>query len=297
MSKEVAQLKEQIQELERELTLKNAEVLRYRQELAKANNQLEKMIVQVGQELRSAQALQKFLSPTELPHIPGFEFSTKFLPGTRFGGDYFDIFEHEDKLKFGVLMACSSGYAMSALLLSVIIKVSSQIEARKGLSPEKVIELLAKEVVPHIQGTDSASLFYAVVDRRSYDVDFASAGDIKAYLLVQGKDALTELKATGPALRKDVQLSLQKGTFSMSSKDRLVVASEGVTKAVNSQGVAWGSWGLEEAMGRAPKTGVHELRNEILIANERFSGKEDPLKDQTVLVLEVKDRVIKLAKQ
>jgi len=297
MSKEVAQLKEQIQELERELTLKNAEVLRYRQELAKANNQLEKMIVQVGQELRSAQALQKFLSPTELPHIPGFEFSTKFLPGTRFGGDYFDIFEHEDKLKFGVLMACSSGYAMSALLLSVIIKVSSQIEARKGLSPEKVIELLAKEVVPHIQGTDSASLFYAVVDRRSYDVDFASAGDIKAYLLVQGKDALTELKATGPALRKDVQLSLQKGTFSMSAKDRLVVASEGVTKAVNSQGVAWGSWGLEEAMGRAPKTGVHELRNEILLANERFSGKEDPLKDQTVLVLEVKDRVIKLAKQ
>ncbi len=154
-----SEYKERISELEHELAVKEAELHRYRLELSKANSVLEKMIAQVSQELKLAQSLQKFLSPTALPHVQGFEFSTKFLPGTRSGGDYFDIFEHEDKLKFGILISSASGYSLSSLLLSIIIKISSQMEARRGLEAHKVVALLAKEVVPNILNDDKASSF------------------------------------------------------------------------------------------------------------------------------------------
>ncbi|HEY8271717.1 MAG TPA: sigmaB regulation protein RsbU, partial [Pseudobdellovibrionaceae bacterium] len=135
MAKEIDSLKERIQELELELVGKDKELLKYRQELGKVNVSLEHLIAQISEEIRMAGLIQRMLSPTQLPNISGFECSTKYLPGERFGGDYFDIFEHEDKLKFGIVVASSSGYTMSALFLSVLIKISSQIEARRGLEP------------------------------------------------------------------------------------------------------------------------------------------------------------------
>jgi hypothetical protein len=41
---------------------------------------------------------------------------------------------------------------------------------------------------------------------------------------------------------------------------------------------------------------VHDLRNEILYQVERFAQGKDIPQDATVVVCEVKDRVIKLAK-
>lgn len=290
------ELKERISELEHELAVREAELHRYRLELGKANSALERMIAQVSQELKLAQTLQKFLSPTELPHVQGFEFSTKFLPGTRSGGDYFDIFEHEDKLKFGILVSSASGYSLSSMLLSVIIKISSQMEARRGLEAHKVVGLLAKEVVPHIQNEDRASLFYGVVDRRNYEMQYCSVGNIDGFLQVYGQDSLVELLPTGPSLGKDYNTEPQSRTIQLNPRDRVILATEGLKMSQNSLGVNWGGHGLAEAISQAAKQGVHELRNEILYSNEKYSGKTDPVRDQTVIVTEVKDRVIKLAK-
>lgn len=290
------ELKERISDLEHELAVKDAELSRYRHELSKSNAALEKIIAQVSQELKMAQILQKFLSPTELPNVQGFEFSTKFVPGTRYGGDYFDIFEHEDKLKFGILISSATGYSLSSLLLSVIIKISSQIEARRGLAPDKVVALLAKEVVPSISSEDRASLFYGVVDRRSYELQYCSIGTIDGFLQVYGQESLVELLPTGPAISKDYNTQPQSRTLQLNPRDRLILATEGIKNTQNSLGVNWGGHGISEAISRAPKQGVHELRNEILYSNERYSGKQDPLRDQTLIVTEVKDRVIKLAK-
>lgn len=289
-------LKERISELEHELAVKEAELHRYRLELTKANTALEKLIHQISQELKLAQTLQKFLSPTELPNVQGFDFSTKFLPGTRSGGDYFDIFEHEDKLKFGILISSASGYSLSSLLLSVIIKISSQMEARRGLEADRVVALMAKEVVPHITNDDRASLFYAVVDRRSYEMQYCSVGVIDGFLQVYGQDSLVELLPTGPSLGKDFNTEPQSRKVQLNPRDRVVLATEGLKMSQNSLGVNWGGHGISEAILRAPKTGVHEVRNEILFANEKYTGKTDPVRDQTLIVTEVKDRVIKLAK-
>lgn len=290
------ELKERISELEHELAVKEAELHRYRLELTKTNSIVEKLIHQMSHELKIAQDLQKYLSPTTLPNIQGFDFSTKFLAGTRSGGDYFDVFEHEDKLKFGVIISSATGYTLSSLLLSVIIKISSQMEARRGLEAHKVVALLATEIVSKISNEDRASLFYGVVDRRSYEFQYCSIGNIDGFCQVYGQDSLVELLPTGPALGKDFNTEPQSRTLQLNPRDRLVLATEGLKNSQNSLGVNWGGHGLSEAISRAPKQGVHELRNEILFSNEKYTGKTEPLRDQTLIVTEVKDRVIKLAK-
>ena len=290
-----ADLKERISELEHELAVKDAELHRYRLELGKVNNILEKMIAQTNQDLKLAQVLQKHLSPTKLPHIQGFDFSTKFLPGTRSGGDYFDIFEHEDKLKFGILLSSASGYTLSSALLSVVIKMSSQIEARRGLEAHRVLAEVSKEVVETIKNADQASLFYGIVDRRTFEMQYCSIGNIDVFHQVHGKESLQELLPCAPALGQGFNTELQSKVIHLNPRDRLVIATEGLKTTANSLGVQWGGHGLSEAIIKAPKQGVHELRNEILYTNEQYRGTPDPVRDQTVIVTEVKERVIKLA--
>lgn len=296
MANEIDSLKERIQELEMELVTKDKELSKYRQELTKVNVSLENLISQVTEEIRMAGLIQKMLSPTQLPNISGFECSSKYQPGDRFGGDYFDIFEHEDKLKFGVVVASSSGYTMSALFLSVLIKISSQIEARRGLEPHKMLELLTKELVPNIQNSDKASVFYAVIDRRTYELSYSSVGRVEACLQVYGQESLETLDPCGAAFSREFNTQPHTLKLQLNPRDRLVIATEGLVSAQNSQGQMWGGEGLRESIRMAPRQGVHELRNEILHQNEKFTGRRSPLRDQTVIVMEVKDRVIKLAK-
>ena len=294
---EISELKNKIIFLEQELKLKAAEVTRYRAELSKANSELEKIIADLGQELKMAAQIQRVLSPTEIPNIPGFEFSTKFNSGTDRGGDYFDIFEHEDKMKFGIVLANSSGYSMSALFLSVLIKLSSQIEARRGMSPDSVLAQMAKELVPNIENQDTASVFYGVMDRRSFDFSFASSGVLLGFLLSHGSETVTKLlPGSGPFKKEYLERPLAQ-TLQLNARDRLILCSEGVLQAENSTFEAFGVDRLSNAIIKTARKSVHDVRNEILFQVQQFTGHEEPSRDQTVIILEVKDRVIKLAKK
>ena len=271
MANELEILKERIQELEEELTLKNAEVLRYRQELFKVNQTLEKLTQQISQEIRISTILQKMLSPTELPKMKGFEFSTKYIPGSKFGGDYFDIFEHDNKLKFGIIMASASGYSMSALLLSVIIKISSRMESRKALDPSQVLKNLATEVMPYMQNSDSASVFYAVIDRSTMQMTYSQAGQISSYIQQSGRTALRSLNST-TAIQQNVKFDPMDEAIDLASHDRLIICSEGIVKSPLSTGENLGSQGLLRILQETQRLSVHELRNEVLYQLERLQS-------------------------
>lgn len=289
--------KDKIKDLETELAARDAELLQYRSMVKKTNEQLETLISDLGQELKLAARIQKLLSPTEIPNIPGVDFSTKFNPGMKSGGDYFDIFEHDDRLKFGVILSSASGYSMSALFLSVLIKLSAQIEAKKGLDPDKVLIRMAEEMMTDVQPKDSASLFYGVVDRRTYELKFSLMGSLCGLIQVHGQDHAVWLEPSAPRLTKDFSGKPLSQTVTLGARDRLILCTEGITEAQNAQGEAFGRERLMKSVSRAPRSGVHELRNEILFQVEKFTGKSEPSRDQTVLVTEVKDKVIRLAKK
>jgi serine phosphatase RsbU (regulator of sigma subunit) len=82
----------------------------------------------------------------------------------------------------------------------------------------------------------------------------------------------------------------------LNPRDQLLFCTPGVLEARDAQGEQFGPERLYKAILSCPSRGVHELRNEILYKVQAFSGIIEPERDQTVVALEVKDRVIKLAK-
>lgn len=296
MQNELDNLLKKIQQLEKEVSQKDQDLVRYRNELVMTNQRIEKMIAQVSEDLRYAGLIQKALSPTALPNISGMDFSSKFVPGSRFGGDYFDVFEHEDKLKFGIILSSASGYAMSALFLSVVIKMSSQIEARRGLEPNRVLKLMAQEIVPSVQTEkDRSNIFYGVVDRRSFELTYASVGSAPGFHFDAEKGKWEPLASGAPPLSKEFAAEIEMHRLSLNPRDRLVICSDGVVNATAPSGEVFGVERLRRALFSAPKSGVHELRNEILFQIEQFGGAPEFQRDLSIVVVEVRDRVIKLA--
>jgi sigma-B regulation protein RsbU (phosphoserine phosphatase) len=288
MSDENAQLKKKVQFLEAELHSKNSELIIYRQELLKISQRLDSLMAQISSDTKVLSQVQKTLIPTEVPSIPGFEISRKFVYGSKHGGDYFDIFEHADKFKFGILVASSSGYAMSSLFMSLILKVSHVLEAKKGNPPDKILQQIADDIKKLAKDGDMTSTFYAVIDRRDFSLDFCSAGGIEGFYLTPQKPVQI-LKSTNSALSAHFNEKLSLAHLDLEPKSRLVVVTEGLTQVFTRDE-------LIKILTDNAKNGVHDLRNELLFQAQRKSKTDEPLRDQTVVIIEVKEKVIKLAK-
>ena len=285
---ELIRLKKIVQDLETQVKTKSLEVMTYRQELQKFSQKLDSLMSQIAGDTQLLAQVQKVLVPTEMPRIPGFEFSRKFVFGSQSGGDYFDIFEHEDKFRFGVLVASSSGYAMSALFLSLILKVSHILEAKKGNAPEKVLQQMADELKVLAGPKDYTNAFYAVIDRRDYSFKFCSAGQIEAFYMSHDR-VVRHMKSEFSPFGQQFSAQLTSAQIELEPKSRVCIVTEGLLDIIGPDRVV-------KAMTNGVKAGVHELRNELLFQAQQVSKLQEPLRDQTVVVIETKDQVIKLAK-
>jgi serine phosphatase RsbU (regulator of sigma subunit) len=84
--------------------------------------------------------------------------------------------------------------------------------------------------------------------------------------------------------------------ISLDPRDKLILVSEGIVKALNEANEPYGEDRLFETILKNPRSGCHDLRNEIFFQVSKFADHREYIQDLTVLVMEVKDKVIKLRK-
>lgn len=290
------ELKQRVRLLEKELENKNKDLEIYREELAKANSKLEQLIIHVHSQLKKALEIQRQVVPTEFPHIPGFEFSTKFLASSVTGGDYFDIFEHRNKMRFGVLLTSASGYSLSALFLSVFMKFTFQNrQDEEAMDPQHFITALRNEFMSGVKPNDIFHCFYGVMNRRYFRLDYVLCGDIYALHFKCSTNTIHRLKPQGMAISQGLLGEIPMSSVHFEAKDKLIVCSPGLFKIKNLQGELFGEERYLSLMKGSGLSDVHNLRNEVIFQAERFAGKAALPQDLTVVVLEAKDNVLKLA--
>lgn len=285
---EIKNLKNEIAFLRSELQSKQLEVTAYKNEILKFSQKLDLLTTKSNEDIRILNQIHKFLSPTELPQFPGFEFSRKFVYGSKFGGDYFDIFEHEDKMKFGVIISSATGYAMSALFLSLILKMSHILEAKKGMAPAKVIEHIGGELKNLASEKDQIQALYAVIDRRDWTFNFCAVGKIQGFF-INPNEPMQLISSKSVGLGPAFESTYSEIKLNLEPKTKIILVTEGLMDVLTREEMA-------EVIQSPKIKSVHDLRNDLLVAAQIKSGLETPLRDQTVVVIEVKDKIIKLAK-
>ncbi len=273
-----------------------AEIERYKSEIADINSVVEHLIQQANQELQIWTAIQRKVSPTEVPHFPGAHISAKFTPGMKSGGDYFEFFELNDKMTLGIIISSANGYGLSATLMSILIKYTSRPEIQKFQSPEDVVRAIVDELHPICGDQEEASLIFGYLDRRNFEFRYCHLGNIFGMHSSQGRNI--RIEPDSAPITKNHKPNILTHLLPLNAKDRLTFATEGILQSINKEtGRPFGTEGLMRCLQRVPKTGAHNLRNEVFYQLEQWQSSEPTDRDQTLLVLEVDERVLKLAKK
>ena len=265
----------------------------YEEVLKKSNKDIERITQDLQDSLALISSIHRQLIPTELPKIPHFKFSYKFLP-TSIGvsGDFFDIIPLKDPLKFGVLLSSCNTYAITSLFLSTILKSSTKLKEIK--SSKDFMIYLADCLHDSFPKKESIHLFFGVIDRRRFTLDYCIAGDVFAGL--KTADSVSVLKPSSKILHKDFKTSFKSKTIDLNPKNALILCSPGVIQKENQKGKHFGLDQIVKSISKK-SLGVLEIRQNILFKVRQFGKGKASTQDQTVLVIKVKDRILKLTKK
>lgn len=282
--KTVEVLENKLVELSSELEERNKDLSVYKEEISRLNHILSEIILGLDRDLDTVRNIFKFLVPTQFPHISGFNFSTKFVPGLRFNGDYVDVFEHYDKFKFNLILSSSTGSALTALLIAFLLKYGREKDGEKAPTPEEFVSKILKEIKTKGQSLADIQLSCLTVDRRTYNLTYKIHG--KVFSLFQNGETGEVIELN--SVKKESEIKLK-------SFDRIVLVSPGIVACPNEKGQPFSMTPIVESLASVPRTSsAHDLRNSIFFKLDQHLAGRRPMHDTSLIVMTVDDNVIKL---
>ena len=287
-------LKEKIKSLEEKLKTKDEFLKKYRQSLHDSNARIKKAAKDLEGSLSLVRDIHRNLLPVRLPQIPGFEFSCKFLPTHRgVSGDFFNIVKMERSMKFGVLLSSCNTYAVSSLFLSAFLKFSPQLKSHK--TAKDFLFFVAEKMSSSLSKKEKIHLFYGVVSRSSFEMDYCLVGDIFAGYRAFEKD-FHILPSSASHLARLDKTRQKTGKIILQPRDLLLICSPGVAGRKNKKGK---SFGVENIIGSAsqnPSAGVLEVRQNVLFSCNEFGKSQLAERDCTVLAIKAIPNALRVHK-
>jgi sigma-B regulation protein RsbU (phosphoserine phosphatase) len=252
--------------------------------------QLEERI-QIRKSLEVAQEVQQNLLPKEIPVVPGLDISAKSVYCDETGGDYFDFFPcyDEHRPRFGIVVGDVTGHGIGAALLmatarALIRGVSTGTE-NLGECVSLVNRLFTYDVG---QTGDFISLFFLEVDLDSHTIRWVRAGHDPALLLDPQTGRFQELGGAGLVLGVDGDFSYEQLEKSVDTSGTIIViTTDGIWEAHNSDGEMFGKQRLQEVIGRNRAQQSGEILTAVFKELKDFRGNMNQEDDATLVVIKV----------
>jgi serine phosphatase RsbU (regulator of sigma subunit) len=195
---------------------------------------------QVGEEMRLASRLQRDFLPRELPQIEGLRFATIFRPATWVSGDIYDVMRLDEE-HIGFYLADAVGHGMPAALLTMFIKHALVMKRVEGnsytlIEPGAALEQLNGDMVQQeLNNFQFATCCYGLLNTRSRQLRVANAGHPPP-LVINRAGQMKEVDITGSLLGVFPELTYETKTVQLHPGDKLVLYSDGVEHAFESNG-------------------------------------------------------------
>jgi serine phosphatase RsbU (regulator of sigma subunit) len=237
----------------------------------------------IEDELRVAREIQQGLLPALLPGDGWFRASGSSQPSTQVGGDYFDVRRISGDL-WASVVADVSGKGVSSALLAGLLQGVFLMAAANPRDLEGTLAALNLFLLDRTHGEKYATVFYCTLD--SYgQLRYANAGHCAPFLV--GADGrLRKLHTTGMPVGMIEDATFQVAEVQLTPGDKVLIYSDGVTEAANSEGEFFGAEGVRACARDHFRDTAEGLREAVLAAQERFTEGGAVADDITVLVLE-----------
>lgn len=238
------------------------------------------------QDVRRALEVQRAMFPpqhfrNEFVHLEAY-----CLQAARVGGDFYDYMEVGEN-EFLILIADAQGHGFEAALLVAMIKTRLHSQIVKDRSPGQVMNSLNTAISKNLNSVRTATGCAIVVNGKTRDLQYCSAGHPPQYHYVASADEIRKLTAANVLLGVPGLGDREFKTFteSWSRDDFLVLYTDGLTEAKNEGGEEFGQDRLERVLWTNRRNSVGEIQQAVLEKLHDFRGDRDLEDDVTLVVL------------
>lgn len=253
--------------------------------IAIENARLYQLAIEKGRlerELQMARDLQRSLLPQTAPRVPGWQFIARWQPARQVAGDFYDFIPAGDKL--GFIIADVSDKGMAAALFMALSRSILRASLSQASPLDGIIQANRLICADAVNGM-FVTLFYGLLDPATGDLTYVNAGHDPPLLYQAATDQWHTLMPTGPVLGIDEGLLYEQRAIRLAPNDFLLLYTDGVTDALNSQGQEFGRARLRQialAERRAPADTLVGTLEQTLYD---FVGGSDPFDDITLLLV------------
>jgi len=244
------------------------------------------------QEYEEAREIQQGLMPKQIPQIPGVEISGSWRPARIVGGDYFDVFSFSER-RVGICIADVSGKGMPAALLMSNLQAVVKALASENTFPKELVEKVNRVMCRNTTEAKFITLFYGLLEVDGKTLRYVNAGH-NAPIVTRKDGAQVRLEKGGLILGIFEEHSYEEGEIELRPGDRLVMFTDGISEAVDGEGVEFGEKRMAELSRGARQLSAEALRRRLLERVTTFcAGRfEDDVTLLAVAVSEKDDRAL-----
>jgi len=244
-------------------------------------------------ELQVAQEIQQMLLPSDFPEVEGFEIASYYEAAKEVGGDLFDFVE-VDEDTVGIIVADVSGKGVPGSLIMTMIRTAIRLESRGNKNPADVLARVNRFVADDMKRGMFVTMFYIILDSRARIIHYASAGH-NPMILYRGSSKQTYyLNPSGFPVGiqlPDLNLfakTIQTDSIRLREDDILVLYTDGITEAMNSQRELYREERFLDAIRRNAHLDVGEFVRSINEDIKKFTGGAPQNDDITFVAIKEK---------
>ena len=242
----------------------------------------------IDRELDVARDIQRILLPTAAPAFEGFEIAGLNIPASRVSGDYYDYIALDDQ-RLGIAIADVSGKGVAASLIMAMCRSVLRSFASSSESAAAVLQAVNRQLYPDIREDMFISMAYLIAHKAENELVLARAGH-DAPLQYRAKDAsVVKINPPGMALGIDSGGVFNRVTGDcrvyLEISDCLILYTDGVTEALDANGLEFGMSRLTEAIQASAADGAPAILSRVTADLKTFVGNYPQNDDITLIAI------------
>ena len=240
------------------------------------------------EELKMGRQIQMALLPQSIPQVPALIVRGLMQPAKEIGGDYYDFITLPDKQKLGIVIGDVSGKGVAAGLLMAMTKATIHTLSKENNQPKQILLKTNELLHQHIGGQKFMTLLYLMWNAQGKTLTYSSAGHEHILIYRSGGQGIESIMSGGFMLGMipDIDRFLDEIQIKMESRDKILLYTDGVTEAENSDGDRLGLEKLKEVFLKHSQKPAAELMQAVKDEVYAFIGEHPQYDDITLVVLE-----------
>jgi serine phosphatase RsbU (regulator of sigma subunit) len=254
--------------------------------------QQEKQNAVLERDIALGHEVQQYLYPRLTPSLSGANVWGVTTPARMVSGDLYDFLSFS-KDEVGLLCADVSGKGVGAALMMAHLqalahgRLLGSDESDTRPAPDVFVTMLNRDLRGRFGNNRYATMFYGEFDCRSRLLRYVNAGHCPPILIPEAGD-VTKLTAGDLPIGLFPEVQYQELRTTLSKRSALVLYTDGVTDALNSQGEAFGEERLMSCCTSLPKgADAKSICTLLSSAVAEWAAGVEQFDDITILVLAI----------